>query len=82
MATVGTSGISTGDLNGDGRPEMAASSNTASSASLSGFRNTSAPGTISFAPMVSFPAGNNALGVALQDVDNDGQLYYLPRCCW
>jgi hypothetical protein len=74
--TAGTSPreIALADLNGDGRPEMAASSNTASSAGLSGFRNTSAPGTISFAPFVSFPAGNNALGVALQDVDNDGKI--------
>jgi len=74
--TAGTSPreIALADLDGDGRPEMAASSNTASSARLTGFRNTSVPGTISFAPMVSFPAGNNALGVALHDVDNDGKV--------
>jgi hypothetical protein len=74
--TTGTSPreIALADLDGDGRPEMTASSNTASSASLTGFRNTSSPGTISFTPMVSFPAGNNALSVALHDVDNDGKV--------
>jgi hypothetical protein len=66
--------VTLADVDGDGRLEMAASSNTAANARLTVFRNTSTAGTISFTPMVSFPAGNNALGVALEDVDNDGKV--------
>jgi len=66
--------VTLADIDGDGKPEMAASSNTVTNAKLTCFRNTSIPGSISFATMVSFPAGNNALGVALQDVNNDGKV--------
>jgi hypothetical protein len=62
------------DVDGDGKLEMAASSNTPASSSLRIFRNTSTSGFISFAANVTFPAGNNALGVALEDVDNDGKV--------
>lgn len=74
--TAGTSPreVALADIDGDGKLEIAASSNTASSARLTMFRNTSVPGTISFASNVSFAAGNNALGVALEDVDNDGKV--------
>jgi hypothetical protein len=64
--------VALGDIDGDGKPEMAASSN--GSASLCVFRNTSTSGSISFAGKIDFAAGNNTLGVWIGDVNNDGKM--------
>ncbi len=72
--TAGTSPreVIIGDMDGDGRPDMAAANNTSATVSL--FRNTSAGSSISFAGKVDLATGNNALGVALGDLNNDGKL--------
>ena len=44
-----------------------------SSSTLSVFRNTSTPGSISFAPKVDIAASAAALSVAIGDLDNDGK---------
>jgi hypothetical protein len=71
---VGTSPreVIIGDLDGDGRPEMAAANNASATASV--FRNTSTGSSISFAGKVDFITGANALGIALGDLNNDGKL--------
>ena len=60
------------DLDGDGKPDLAAANN--SSNTLSVFRNISTPGSItpSFASKVDFTTGSSPLAVAIGDLDNDG----------
>jgi hypothetical protein len=65
--------VAIADIDGDGLPDMAASSNSVTVPALCGLKNISVPGTISFKSFVSFPTENNALSVCLQDVDNDGK---------
>ncbi len=64
-------GIATGDLDGDGKVDIAvvnASSNT-----ISVFRNTSTAGTISFAAKVDYTTGAYPQGIAIGDVNADGK---------
>src|SRR6202044_2064682 len=66
--------IALGDLDGDGKPDIAAV--TQSSDLLSLFRNTSTPGSItntSLAARVDFSAGSNPRGVAIGDLVGDGR---------
>ena len=69
---VGPNGVTVGDLDGDGKFDMATSnffSNT-----MSVFRNTSsAPGTISFATKQDFTTGTQAHIAAISDLDGDGK---------
>jgi hypothetical protein len=63
--------VSIGDLDGDRRPDLIISNQ--GSKTLSAFRNTSIPGTISFAARIDIPsifAYNTALG----DLDGDGRM--------
>jgi uncharacterized repeat protein (TIGR02543 family) len=63
-----------GDLNGDGKPELAVTNN--GSASVSVFRNTASSGSIttaSFAAKVDFTVGTNPRSVAIVDLDGDGK---------
>jgi len=67
-------GVAIGDLDGDGKPDLAVAN--ASSASVSVFRNTSSSGSIasgSFATKVDFTPGSNPLSVAIGDLDGDGK---------
>jgi uncharacterized delta-60 repeat protein len=66
-----TGRYATGDIDGDGRIDLAiinASSNT-----VSIFRNTSTVGNISFASAMSVPTGLNPESVAISDLDGDGK---------
>jgi photosystem II stability/assembly factor-like uncharacterized protein len=65
-------GVSARDLDGDGKPELIASVNGTNEVSV--FLNTSTPGTIAFALLVSFPVGNWPSGVNITDIDGDGKL--------
>ena len=71
----GTWDIAIADLDGDGRPDIAAA--IAGASYMSVFRNTSVPRTIdsnSFAPCVNLPAPTNCWAVMAADVDGDGKV--------
>ncbi len=68
--------VAIGDLDGDGKPDLAVASRD--SATVSIFRNIMGPGnnitTNSFAPKVDFPALASAFPIAIGDMDGDGKL--------
>ncbi|MFZ4621461.1 MAG: LamG-like jellyroll fold domain-containing protein, partial [Bacteroidota bacterium] len=61
--------VAAGDLDGDGKPDVVA---TKQSSGFSIFRNTSTPGSISFAARID-SALNLAHGAAIGDLDGDGK---------
>jgi hypothetical protein len=63
-------GISMGDLDGDGKPDLAVASYNSSTVAV--FRNTSTGSVISFAPKIHYPAGNGIVDVYIGDADGDG----------
>jgi len=68
-------GIALGDFDGDGKPDMVVSINNGGyGTAVSVYRNTSSPGTISFAAAADFTVGQGADGVAIADFDGDGKL--------
>jgi hypothetical protein len=70
-----TQSCASGDLDGDGKPELIAG-NTAT-ATISIFRNTSTPGVISassFAAKVDKSTGSTPRGIAIGDLNGDGKL--------
>ncbi|MGD0591596.1 MAG: FG-GAP-like repeat-containing protein [Bacteroidota bacterium] len=69
---LGPSGVTIGDIDGDGRPDLAVVNYNSSTISV--FRNTGTSGTISFAAKVDFTTGLNPSSVAIGDVDGDGKL--------
>lgn len=67
--------LAIGDLDGDGKPDIAVSSFDQGQ-SVSVYRNTSSPGNLtasSFAPNVDFAAGGWGNAVAIADLDGDGK---------
>jgi len=60
-----------GDLDGDGKPDLAITNNGGTQISL--YRNTSTPGTISFATRIDLSVGGAPFGVAIGDLDGDGK---------
>jgi len=62
--------LALGDINGDGKPDIVCTNN--GSNTVSAFRNTSIPGTVSFAPKADFPTDRGPYAVALGDVNVDG----------
>ncbi len=66
-----TWGVCTGDIDGDGKPDIAVTNYTNSFVSV--FRNTSILGTISFAPKIDFAPGTNPTGISMGDLDGDGK---------
>lgn len=71
-AGAGLLGVAIGDLDGDGRPDMAIVNNSGNSVSI--FRNLGLADSIAFAPRVDFPAGPIPDAIALADVDGDRKL--------
>jgi alpha-tubulin suppressor-like RCC1 family protein len=64
-----------GDLDGDGRPDIAtANNNYASDNSVSILRNVSSPGAISFSPHVDLAGMPTSYCIAIGDLDGDGKL--------
>ncbi|MEO7310427.1 MAG: FG-GAP-like repeat-containing protein [Chitinophagaceae bacterium] len=64
------SSLSVGDIDGDGKPDLATANLYATSASL--LKNTSSPGNISFATRIDLAAAFNPISVAIGDIDGDG----------
>lgn len=66
------SGVAIGDLDGDGKADMAVTNQGSNTVSI--FRNTSSgPGNISFAAKVDFTTGTSPRSVSIADYDNDGK---------
>jgi len=70
FTVAGPLGISIGDLDGDGKPDLAVASFNDNKVSV--FRNTSTISTISFAAKIDYEAGNNPVDVFTGDADGDG----------
>lgn len=61
--------VAIGDIDGDGKPDLAIANFL--SATISVFRNTSAPGNISFAAQQELPSIGTARMIAIGDLDGD-----------
>ncbi|MCX6122023.1 MAG: FG-GAP-like repeat-containing protein [Ignavibacteriales bacterium] len=68
---AGSYGVSIGDMNGDGNPDIVVTNNT--SATVSVLRNTSTTGAVSFAAKSDYTTGSGVLGVSTCDMDGDGK---------
>ncbi len=62
--------IATGDVDGDGKPDLVITNVNSNTVSV--FRNTSTSGSIAFAPKVDFSSTNPG-GVVICDIDGDGK---------
>jgi len=65
--------LESADFDGDGKTDFAVSNNSGTTFSI--FRNTSSPGTVSFASSVDIQngAGNKPFGMVVADLNNDGK---------
>ena len=65
--------VSIGDINGDGKPDLATANFNSNTASI--LLNTTATGaaTPTFAPQATFPTGNNPNSVSIGDFNGDGK---------
>jgi hypothetical protein len=64
--------IASGDLDGDGKPEIVVANSAASTVSI--LRNTSTVGNLVFANRLTFATGSSPFSVAIGDIDGDGKL--------
>lgn len=73
-AGTGTKRTVTGDLDGDGKPDVVAVNfNSGNASTISVFRNTSGGSAISFATKADYATGNGTFGLGIGDVNGDGK---------
>lgn len=73
LSSYGPNDLFIGDLDGDGKPEVA-TSNTVTSRSISVFKNNSTPGTIAFPERKDLMTGAiEPFSIAFEDLDGDGK---------
>ncbi len=71
MASGGSGHVSVADFDGDGRADICITN--FSSTHVSVFRNTSAPGSITFAARQDFTTGSSPWQLSVGDIDGDGK---------
>ena len=71
VAGAGSLKVDIGDLDGDGKPDLAVAN--ANDNSVSVLRNTSISGAVSFSTRVDFTTGTKPLSVVIGDIDGDGK---------
>ena len=64
-------GVAIGDLDGDGKPDLAVAANGGNAVSV--LRNTSVSSSITFASKVDYITGGSPRSVAIGDIDGDGK---------
>ncbi len=69
---TGTYPLSAADIDGDGKIDLVVCNNTLSIAPI--FRNTSVPGTITFAPQVNLTTSAPPAFASISDLDGDGKI--------
>jgi hypothetical protein len=67
----GPSSVAIGDVDGDGKPDLAVANGNGNTVSV--FRNTSTSGSISFASKVDFTTGDQVTVIAIGDLDGDAK---------
>ncbi len=73
-ATYDVFNVAIADLDGDQKPELIAGHfyrGDPTTATLTVFKNISAPGSLSFAPKIDFPVGGNPEHISVVDMDGD-----------
>jgi hypothetical protein len=70
-AGTGADGVAVGDIDGDGKPDLAVTNASANTVSV--FRNTSVIGSVSMQPKVDFATGATPLDAHLSDINGDGR---------
>ncbi len=68
---VEPSSVAIGDLDGDGKPDLAVANNSDSTVSV--LENTSTSGSVNFATQLTFSTGLGPQSVAIKDLDGDGK---------
>lgn len=63
------SSISVADLDGDGKPDIAALTDN----TVSIFKNNSTPGTFAFATRIDYAVNSGSANIAINDIDGDGK---------
>ena len=71
LTNYGPYAVAIGDLDGDGKPDLAIANTGSNYVTL--YKNTSTPGSISFSNRMDLLVGTNPYGIAIGDLDRDGK---------